>query len=280
MSANRLSFYVLFFGEITVLSGVKASNMARNPRQASLYELINKARFKNAQQKALARIGVKQEPVKQDEPVSQVQQVQTETAKTDIVKTARPEPVWTGRPKPVRFYPDRIELCLSWQVAGLSLLALAAILLVFFRLGQIYSNNAEVKKVPQATVAVEKIMPPRTIETAPKPAVESKPPKMVELMGENVIVITSYAIASHLEPVKQYFAQYGIATEIIKRGPRYLLVTQDRFNNVEKPGTDGYEMKKKIMSVGANYKPSAGSGFESFGTKPFQDVYGMKVNAQ
>jgi hypothetical protein len=37
-------------------------------------------------------------------------------------------------------------------------------------------------------------------------------------------------------------------------------------------------MKKKIISVGANYKPPAGSGFESFGTKPFQDVYAMKAN--
>ena len=103
---------------------------------------------------------------------------------------------------------------------------------------------------------------------------------MVEPMGENVLVITSYDLSSHLEPVKQYFAQFGIATEIIKKGPRYLLVTQDRFDNTEKPVADGFEMKKKIMSIGANYKPPAGSGFESFGTKPFQDVYGMKINTK
>jgi hypothetical protein len=265
--------------------------MARNPRQAALYELINKARFKNAQLKALADVSLRldtgKHPGEKLEAVSQVQtpapaqpQVQPEVAKTDTVKTARPEVVWSGRQKPVRVYPDRIELCLTWQVAAITALAILAILLMFFRLGQINATKkAQAVKVVKPAIPVQAVIP----ESA-KPAVAEKkvtaqnPPKMVEPMGDNVIVITSYDLSSHLEPVKQYFAQYGIATEIIKRGPRYLLVTQNRFNNIDKPGTDGYEMKKKIISVGANYKSPAGSGFESFGTKPFQDVYGMKAN--
>ena len=251
--------------------------MAKSSRRIALYELVNKARFKSAQQKALSSIGQKFEP--KVEPIVGLGEV-GQAEKTEPV--VRPFAAWSTRPKAVRFYPDRMELCFSWQVAVIGLLALVAMFLVFFRLGQIYSlKKAEAKKAPQATVSVEKIMPqPKMVETASKPTNEQKPPKMVEPMGENVLVITSYDLSSHLEPVKQYFAQFGIATEIIKKGPRYLLVTQDRFDNTEKAGTDGFQMKKKIMSIGANYKPPAGSGFESFGTKPFQDIYGMKIDTK
>jgi len=103
-------------------------------------------------------------------------------------------------------------------------------------------------------------------------------PKMVEPMGDNIIVIASHPLSSHLEPVKQYFAGFGIATEIIKRDNRFMLVTQERFENIEKAGSDGFAMRKKIIAIGANYKPPASSGFEPFGPKPFQDAYGMKIN--
>jgi hypothetical protein len=262
--------------------------MARNPRHAALYELINKARFKNAQQKALARIGVKTDSVKPQEERPVVVSQEEPAAPAPVqVEAAKPEPVvktiaaWSAKPKPFRVYPDRIELCIPWQTAAITVLAFVAVLLVFFRLGQIYAiKKSPETKVSKAVVPVQAVIPEPV-----KPAVAEKkvtppqtPPKMVEPMGDNVIVITSYDVSSHLEPVKQYFATYGIATEIIKRGSRYLLVTQNRFNTIDKPGTDGYEMKKKIISVGANYKPPAGSGFESFGTKPFQDVYAMKAN--
>ena len=252
--------------------------MAKSSRRIALYELVNKARFKSAQQKALSSIGQKFEP--KVEPIVGL----GEPGRAEKTEPAvRSFAAWSTKPKAVRFYPDRIELCLSWQVAVIGLLALVAMFLVSFRLGQIYSlKKTETKKASQATVSVEKIMPqPKTVETAAAPqASEKKPLKMVEPMGENVLVITSYDVSSHLEPVKQYFAQFGIATEIIKKGPRYLLVTQERFDNIEKAGTDGFQMKKKIMSIGANYKPPAGSGFESFGTKPFQDVYGMKIDTK
>ena len=268
--------------------------MARNPRHAALYELINKARFKNAQQKALARIGVKTDSVKpleerpvvvsQEEPivapVVQAQPTQTEQVKPTKLEPFKTIAAWSAKPKPFRVYPDRIELCISWQAAAITVLAFVAVLLVFFRLGQIYSiKKAQEPKVAKAVVPVQAVIPePVKQPVAEKKVTPQTPPKMVEPMGDNVIVITSYDVSSHLEPVKQYFATYGIATEIIKRGSRYLLVTQNRFNSIDKAGTDGYEMKKKIISVGANYKPPAGSGFESFGTKPFQDVYAMKAN--
>jgi len=263
--------------------------MARHPRQVALYELINKARFKNAQQKALDRIGVKPGAPVPPEPVVdttvtapaqvQVEAPKVEAPKPEAVKPAKTFTAWSSKPKPFRIYPDRLELCITWQAAAITVLVFVAVILVFFRLGQSYG----MKKSPEIKAA-SKVTVQAVIPEPVKPAVAEKkvtpqvPPKMVEPMGDNVIVITSYDLASHLEPVKQYFATYGIATEIIKKGSRYMLVTANRFNNIDKAGTDGFEMKKKIISVGANYKPPVGSGFESFGTKPFQDVYAMKAN--
>lgn len=239
--------------------------MAKSSGRIALYELVNKARFKSAQQKALESTGEKVE--KASEPAIE----------RAVETVSRASEAWSKRPKSIRLYPDRIEVCFSWQVAIIGILAFLAILLVFFKFGRMYSSHkAEAGKTATANVQLQNIMP----ETKPvKPAepTSNRPSvKMVEPMGDNMIVIASYELASHLEPVKQYFANFGIATKIIKKGSRHLLVTQDRFDNPEKAGTDGYEMKKKIISIGANYKPPAGSGFESFGSKPFNDAYGMK----
>ncbi|MDD5133827.1 MAG: hypothetical protein PHP01_00270 [Phycisphaerae bacterium] len=248
--------------------------MAKSPGKIALYELINKARFKSAQQRALST----------DEANAQLaSNVQATEVQTDpepaAEKTVKASAIWSTRPKSLRFYPDRLELCFSWQVVAIAILAFLAVLLVFFRLGQIYSaGKTDVKKSAPAMVSVQKVMPQTVpMQNKPLPIGEQAKPRIVEPMGDNVIVITSYPLSSHLEPVKQYYAQFGIATEIIKKGSRYLLVTQNRFNSVAKPGDDGYEMRKKIISIGANYKPPIGSGFESFGTKPFQDAYGMKL---
>jgi len=274
--------------------------MARSPGRIALYELVNKARFKSAQQKALATAGAKQ-PAEEQATVEVAAEVQP-NPQTDVkiepqteVKTepvAEKKPavekktaaLWSTRPKPVRIYADRIELCFSWQVVGIAALTFVVLLLVFFKLGRISSTGpAEAKKTAPVSVSVQQIMPktkPAETVVRPTPQPQAAPPKVVEPMGANAIVIASHKADTDLKPVKQYFAKFGIATEIIKdkRSSRYLLVTENRFNDIEKPGTDGYVMKRKIMSVGVNYKPSIESGFASFGPKPFQDVYGMKLD--
>jgi len=79
-----------------------------------------------------------------------------------------------------------------------------------------------------------------------------------------------------LEPVKQYFASFGIETEIRQVGSWYYLVTKDKYENPERPGTEGYVAKERIIKLGANYK--APPGYESFGTQPFHDAYGMRFD--
>jgi hypothetical protein len=76
--------------------------------------------------------------------------------------------------------------------------------------------------------------------------------------------------------VKQFYTENGVETEIRKIGGMYYLVTTSKYENPEKQGTDGYLAKQKIIELGAKYK--APQGYETFGTKPFHDAYGMKFD--
>ncbi len=89
-------------------------------------------------------------------------------------------------------------------------------------------------------------------------------------------MIQTYAVRAHLEPVRQYFAENGIETEIRKIGDDYFLVTTDKFDTIERTGTDGYKAKKRIIELGAKYK--APQSYETFGKRPFHDAYGMKFD--
>ena len=100
-----------------------------------------------------------------------------------------------------------------------------------------------------------------------------------ELTGKNRIVIQTLQLRSHLEPVKQYFASFGVETEIKKVDNWYYLVTENKYDNPEKPGTNGYFAKQRIIELGAGYK--APTGYESFrrGDKmPFHDAFGMNFD--
>ena len=94
--------------------------------------------------------------------------------------------------------------------------------------------------------------------------------------GNNRIVIQTWQVRSQLEPVKRFFAENGIATEIREISGMYYLITKDRYANPEKRGTDGYYAKQRIIELGSQYKAPAGYG--SFGAKPFYDAYGMRFN--
>lgn len=125
-------------------------------------------------------------------------------------------------------------------------------------------------KVPAVPV-VKAIQP---VPIAAKPPAVEEPAKKPVSTGSNVIVIVAYTKQADLAPVKEYFGKNGIETEIITRGSYFLLITKDRFESTAS-GSDGYKTLQKIKQVGAAYKAPEGS--ERFGSKPFQDVYGMKI---
>jgi len=243
--------------------------MARNRKRKSLYEVMSKTRHKSSYGKTLERLH--QEKPDKTEPT---------TAKAD---TAMPEETaqWWKRPKLIQFNNGRIEISIPYQLAIALLLGLILLILVAFRLGQINqkaanspakmqktgqinSTGRDTADTTQTAVSAEKILPGAEKVEPAKP------------IGNNRIVIQTYQLRTHLEPAKQYFAQLGIETEIRKIGDTYYLVTRNKYENPNRPGTDGYRAKQIIVEVGAKYQ--APPGYETFGPKPFHDAYGMKFD--
>jgi len=240
--------------------------MVRNRRKKALYEVISKTGSKSSYDRLL-RQPHPGEPGKDKSIASEPTTLSRGVSK------------WPRRPRVVQFNAGRIEISMPYQVAIALLLAIILLLLVFFRLGQItYLSSEEVtgadigmpqtvqKVVPEAAAG-----PPQTLEPA---SVEKLEPVGTE--GNNRIVIQTYQFRAQLEPVKQYLARFGIETKIRKIDDWYYLVTSDKYENPEKPGTDGYLVKQKIIDLGTKYK--APPGYETFGTKPFHDAYGMRFD--
>ncbi len=94
-------------------------------------------------------------------------------------------------------------------------------------------------------------------------------------IGNHVIVIMTYGENRDLEPVKEFFAENGIKTVIEKRGEYYFLLTKDHYQSPKRENSDGYKALQKIKRTGASYQ--APVGYETFGSIPFQDAYGMKI---
>ena len=185
---------------------------------------------------------------------------------------------WPKKPKIVQLNVDRINISVPYQLAIAIILGLILLVLVVFRLGQLSRMGEEeptgtesgIVKTPEA-VAVA----PKRSEPAAGGEAAGKPRPIVS-KGNNRIVIQTYLIRAHLEPVRQYFAQFGIETEIRKIDDWYYLVTKEKYENPEKPGTDGYIVKQRIIELGAKYK--APQGYESFGSRPFYDAYGKRFD--
>ena len=139
-----------------------------------------------------------------------------------------------------------------------------------------------VEPAPSAPVVTRQdpVIPSGQVRSVPAPVqpapVVPTPPAAAGQTGNNVIVIQGIASSreGELAGVQAFFAQHGIATEIIRGGNNYSrLVTRDRFENPNRPGTDGYEMRMRIRNLGKRYPVETGD--TKFGTEPFQDAYGL-----
>ncbi|MFA5251208.1 MAG: hypothetical protein WC454_01310 [Phycisphaerae bacterium] len=248
--------------------------MAHNEKKA-LYEVLSKANWpKPRSDKVL-------EPLHPEAPGEEKQ-----SPARFSIQLPKKAAVWLNKPRAVQLNAGKIEISVPYQLVIALLLGLVLLVLVAFRLGQIsYRSGQKVaspaaktpeavqKAAPKVTAAVA---PPRVapaeVKTPAPPVVQKVEP--VKSKGDNRIVIQSYQLMADLEPVKQYFAGFGIETEIIKVDAWYYLVSKDKYENPGKPGTDGYLAKQKIIELGAKYK--APQGNETFGDQPFRDAYGKK----
>jgi hypothetical protein len=248
--------------------------MARYRRKKALYEVIGKARLKSSYGKTSEQLHSEKYDKNQADAVDSTQQLPKRMTG------------WPKRPRMMQFNAGRIEISIPYQLAVALLLGIVLLFLVVFRLGQ----NVSLPRGPKATGLVEKMQKsPQKAASQPttgqtqmpetKTLLAAKPDEKADLADSkagNRIVIQTYQLKTHLEPVSQYFAQFGIETEIKKIDDWYYLVTKEKYENPERPGTDGYRAKQRIIDLGAKYK--APPGYETFGTKPFYDAYGKKFD--
>jgi hypothetical protein len=251
--------------------------MVRRRRKKSLYEVMGGTWSKSSPHKPLQQ--PPPEKTDQDEPIA----ADSDTRPQAAERFAR----WPKRPRIIQLNAERIEISIPYQLAIAILLVIILLLLVVFRLGQMTSPAPQQETDPSAKMPknIQKLAP-RPTEAAPQRLavaeeiaarpVSAEKNEPVSLTGNNRIVIQTYQLRLHLEPVRQYFAEFGIETEIKKIGDWYYLVTKNKYENPEKPGTDGYITKQKIIEWGAKYK--APPGYETFGAKPFHDAYGMRFD--
>jgi hypothetical protein len=244
--------------------------MARYRRgKKSLYEVMSKAQHKPSYHKTL-------------------EQLRPAEAKKDEPAVAKPGPAvptgvakWWRTPKHLQINAGRIEISIPYQLAIAILLGLVVLILLAFRLGQ-FSQT-----VTNSTARIERNEPADPVGQnsggiTEKPGVskEALAPDRSTVSADseanNRIVIQTFQVRSHLEPVGQYFAQVGIETEIRKIGDWFYLVTKNKYQNPQNPGTDGYLIRQRIIQLGANYK--APQGYEPFMPNLFKDAYGMKFD--
>ncbi|MHC4300678.1 MAG: hypothetical protein ACYS7Y_25670 [Planctomycetota bacterium] len=237
--------------------------MARNRRKKALYEVISEARSRGFYGGA-----GEQAPEKKVE--------EDEAAPVQPAASA-----WPRKPRVLQYSAGRIEISLPYQLAIAVVLGIVLLVLASYRLGQRMSYPGELgsANLSSGTEAVgdeggleSGTGSYRPIAGAGEGAGE------VASVGNNRIVIQTYRLRTHLEPVKRYFESpdIGIETEIRKIGEWYYLVTKDKYENPNTKGTAGYKAKQKIIEAGARYK--APPGYESFGDKPFYDAYAMKFD--
>jgi hypothetical protein len=247
--------------------------MARNRRKIPLYEVI-KARPKSSYGKTLEQLHEK----KPDEDVP--------TAATSADETPERPIKWPRRPKIIQFNAGRIEISMSYPLVIALLLGFVLLVLVVFRLGQFtYAGKGEIadlsgemsmREVAGGSTAGQTQTPEQLGEASLDIPASAEKVRSVRPKGNNRIVIQTYQVRADLEPVKQYFANFGIETEIRKIDDWYYLVTKNKYENPERPGTDGYLVEQKIIELGAKYE--APQGYETFGTKPFHDAYGKRFD--
>ena len=249
--------------------------MARNRRKKALYEVMSKARLKPGYSKTLDQVHPRESYERKLIP-----------DRKSAVEMPKTTEQWWKKRRIVQFNAGRIEFSVPYQLAVLLLLGLILLVLAAFRFGQ-FSYPAgqqeatepagETPNVAQENPAMDRATAEIMRPSAPATDVSPKPEEVepVTSTGENVIVLVEYGTLSQLVPVREHFVKHGIETEIVMENGRYLLQTEDRYDNPATPGTDGYKAKQRITEVGAKYRAPA--GHETFAPNFFSDAYGKKV---
>jgi len=233
--------------------------MARKRRKKALYEVIGGIWSKDSGEGSLGKY---QPGAPGDEPAAKGP------------SWAPRSGIFLKKPRLFQLNAGRFEMSISYQLAIATVLGLVLVVLIAFQIGK--SSQPPTDGLSPQTLDELSARTESALQNAPGTDGQAG---SVELTGKNRIVIQTYQLRSHLEPVKQYFASFGVETEIKKVNDWYYLVTENKYDNPEKPGTNGYFAKQRIIELGAGYK--APTGYESFKRSdktPFYDAFGMNFN--
>ena len=214
---------------------------------------------------------------------------QGESSADSAGQLQKPAFVWSRKPKLVQINAGRVDVSVPYQVVIAVVLGLVVLILFAFRLGQQQGKAQQVSRhLPKQELKEAKpdIPTPALLRQKPENVTDKQQGsldipagiekiKMVELRRNHRIVIQQYHVRADLVPVQGFFAENGLDTEIQQRGNRYFLVTKGLFENPQRRGTDGYEMRQRIIRLGAAYR--APEEYETFARHLFSDAYGERV---
>ncbi len=243
--------------------------MARKRGRKALYEVMNTSRLRSS-------AGSQLEPLRQEK-------VKKETPAVSMEDTAvhQESVMWWKRPKLIQFNAGRIEISLPYQIAIVVVLFLILLILAAFRLGQLEQKiGSSISQIQPSEETNLTRLPTRDAGLNPelneRISTSAEEAESAGLAGNNRIVIQTHQVMTQLMPVKKYFDQLGIETEIRQVGGRYCLITKAKYQNTEIEGSDGYRAKQRIIELGADYK--APPGYEPFGARSFTSAYGMRFD--
>ena len=250
--------------------------MARRRGKKALYEVMSKGRLKPQYNKTVEQMYPKKP--NDNKPV---------TERTSAVEGSKTVPKWWRKPRMLQINAGRIEFSMPYTIAIALLLFLILMVLFAYRLGQ-SSQPTSLQSSTRSTMQTSTTGQGNQTERATADAgrlltvndnesMDSSQAKPDKSTGDHIIILAEYKRHLDLVPVQEHFDKYNINTEIVMENGRYFLQTKDRYDNPEKPGTDGYEAKKIIADAGAKYKGNAPAGYESFAPHYFSDAYGKKV---
>ena len=237
--------------------------MARTRKKKALYEVVHRTQLKSSRGEKVEHLHPQDEHKHPDTPIKEPDEQMTK---------------WPTAPRMVAVNPGRIELSIPYELAVAIILGIVLAVVMIFWVARRY--HATPKAIAVAADSLTETgseifgLSDAAAEAPTAPADQSigviQPPKT------NRIVIQAWHVRSQLEPVKQYYADCSIETEIRQLNEVYYLVTKEKYDNPERSGTDGSKAKQDIIKLGAAYK--APQGYGTFGPKPFHDAYGMRFD--
>jgi hypothetical protein len=253
----------------------KDLTMSRYRGQKALYEVIGRSRSRTrlSQDRSI-------EPLRAPDAIKE-KEARSREAETD--NTHNEQIRW--EPRAIQFNSGRIELLLPYPVVFILALAVLIVILAAFKLGQSSGSEA-----PKPRVDLGQQNSPMNASSGETGGVQGAAAGQTEIKEENTkivfdgtvragnaILIQEYGELVDLVPVKRFFAEGGIATEIIGTGTTFFLVTKERFaGNPDKEGSPGFLLKQRIIELGTKYQaPLDRARFAGFGK-----AYGMYFKEQ